>query len=106
MADGSYKRLDSLTIGEQVRTEDGISTIYAISNSVIYPNHVIYEFEDGTIIKEVEAHAFYNVESNFYKNLNKWNIGEHAVNEQGDHIALIRKELVEEETTKYTIWTH
>ena len=106
MADGSHKRLDSLTIGEQVRTEEGISTIYALSNSVIYPNHVIYEFEDGTIVKEVEAHAFYNVESNFYKNLNKWDIGEHAVNEQGEHIALIRKELVEEETTKYTIWTH
>lgn len=105
MADGSYKRLDEITIGEQVKTEHGISNVYYISNTAIHPNHVIYEFDDGTIVKEVNEHAFFNVESQYYKVLKSWDIGDHAINEKGELVQLIRKELVEEDTRQYGLWT-
>lgn len=106
LSNGLKKRLDQLSIGEWLKTQNGISQITRIAKGSYHPNHVAYEFEDGTIINEVNIHPFYNVEHGYFKCLCYWDIGDHAVNENGEHIKLINKTVVPEDTEQYCVWTN
>jgi hypothetical protein len=64
-----------------------------------------YYFEDGTIINETHPHRFYNVDQGFWQRLQLWNIGDHAINQDGNKIALVSVERLEENIEMFGIWT-
>ena len=106
MADGSEKRLDSLQVGEFVLSQDGIPTEITALKRGNYSNyHTIYYFDDGTVIDEIHKHRFYNSDQGFWQRLQSWNIGDHAVNQRGERIALVRKEVIHERAEQFGIWT-
>ena len=106
MADGSERRLDSLEVGDVVISDKGLPTkIRALCSGRFNPCHTIYYFEDGTTIDETHLHRFYNVEQGFWQALKRWNIGEHAINKNGEKIALISVEHIDEPAEKFGIWT-
>lgn len=106
MADGSERRLDSLEAGDVVISDKGLPTkIRALCSGSFNPCHTIYYFEDGTTIDETHLHRFYNVEQGFWQALKRWNIGEHAINKNGEKIALISVEHIDEPAEKFGIWT-
>lgn len=103
---GDVKRLDEIELTDILLCEGNQPTaIEALSRNTFRPFHTVFYFEDGTIIKKISSHCFFNVESNFYKELDSWKIGEHAVNQKGEHIALIKVERVDETTERFGLWT-
>lgn len=105
MADGTQRRIDSLSVGDEVLDKQGkANTIYRIGSGLFGP-HTYYYFSDGTIINEVAKHRFYNVEQGFYQLMGLWNIGEHAINQNGELIELIKVEYGEGEKEQFGIFT-
>ena len=105
MANGSTKRMDSLTKGELVLCENGSTAIERIKVTASNPYYYEYLFEGDIIIKETAPHRFYNKEQGFYQRLGKWQIGEHAINQDGQEVALLSVRKVEERELKYGLFT-
>ena len=105
MADGSLRRLDSLSPGEKVMDRSGNpNMIYRIGSKLLAP-HRYYYFSNGTVINEIARHRFYNVEQGFYQLMQLWKIGEHALDAEGNQIELVRVEEGQGEKERYGIFT-
>lgn len=105
MADGSKKRLDQMTPGDEVLGQEGTTTVESLKIMPANSFYYIYHFEDGIDIKETSPHRFYNIEQDFSQKLSRWEIGEHALHEDGRHIALLSKERIVGEELKYGLYT-
>lgn len=106
MANGELKRLSKIQPGDKILAGDGSSTVVLkTARGIWQPFHILYYFEDGTIIDEISDHRFFNVEQGFWQKLNRWNIGDHAKRQDGKEIALIKKERVDEPAECFGLWT-
>lgn len=113
LADGTKKRIDELTLQDKVLAID-TATGKFVADEITYTDSTehktfseydIWTFSDGTIIKTVRRHRFYNVEKQAMVYMDEWNIGEHAINKNGELIALVSHENVKEKVRHYTIFT-
>lgn len=111
MANGPAKRLDEIEVGDTVLSIDW-STMENVPNKVIYTDkddakewteYDRWTFSDGTTVKTVHAHEFYNVERCGMTYMHDWKIGEHAVNMNGEHVALVSRETIKETVNHYKI---
>lgn len=113
LADGTKKRIDELTLQDKVlaidtKTGKFVADEITYTDSTEHKTYTEYDkwtFSDGTIVKTVHRHRFYNVEKQAMVYMDEWNIGEHAVNQNGEYIALVSHENVKEEVKHYTIFT-
>ena len=113
IADGTKKRIDELTLQDKVfaidpETGKFVADEITYTDSTEYKTYTEYDkwtFSDGTIVKTVHRHRFYNVEKQAMVYMDEWNIGEHAVNQNGEYIALVSHENVKEEVKHYTLFT-
>jgi hypothetical protein len=106
MIDGSTKRMDEICAGDIVLSKDGLpSRVHTASRGRFSNYHTLYYFEDGTIIDETHPHRFYNVNQGFWQRLQLWNIGDHAINQDGNEIALVSVERLEDNIEMFGIWT-
>lgn len=114
LVDGSQKRIDEITLNDKVLSynpntmkleEDNI--IYCDSNlSKEFIEYDIWTFENGTIIKTVHRHRLYNVEKQRMIYMDEWQLGEHAININGEKVKLINHENIKEQINHYTIFTN
>ena len=113
LADGTKKRIDELTLQDKVLAID-TKTGKFVADEITYTDSTehktfteydVWTFSDGTIVKTVHRHRFYNIEKQAMVYMDKWNIGEHVVNQNGEYIALVSHENVKEEVKHYTIFT-
>ena len=111
MADGTQKRLDEIEIGDSVLSLDW-ETKDLIARKVIFTdkdeNKSFTEFDrwifaDGTEIKTVHRHEFYNVEKGRMAYMDEWKIGDHAYRIDGSKVALVGHENVKETVKHYKI---
>ena len=111
MADNSVKRLDMIELGDYVLSFDFDNKIL-IPRKVIYTDknemksHTEYDkwtFEDGTEIKTVHRHEFYNLEAQRMKYMDEWSVGEHTYKIDGTTPKLISHKLVKETVRHYKI---
>lgn len=111
MADGTEMRIDQICVGDEILSFDW-ETMELVPNKVIFTDkdegksHTCYDkwtFSDGTVIKTVHRHEFYNVEALGMKYMDEWQIGEHAYREDGEQVALMAHETVEETVRHYKI---
>lgn len=105
LADGSKKRLDQMVAGDEVLCQDGVTVVESLKIMPANSFYYIYHFEGGIDIKETSPHRFYNIEQGFSQKLNRWQIGEHGLHEDGRHIALLSRECVNEQEMKYGLYT-
>lgn len=113
LANGTQKSIDELTLQDRVLAIDPETSKF-VSDEITYTDSTEHKtfteydkwtFSDGTIVKTVHRHRFYNVEKQAMVYMDEWNIGEHAVNRNGERIALVSHENVKEEVKHYTIFT-
>ncbi len=113
MSDGSEKRIDTIKVGDKVLSynpktgnleEDEVTCSDSTENKQ-HDNFDVWTFGDGTIIKTVHRHRFYNVERNAMVYMDEWKIGEHCRRRDGVLVTLISHENVEETVNHYTIFT-
>lgn len=113
LADGTEKRIDELTLQDRVLAIDPETSKF-VSDEITYTDSTEHKtfteydkwtFSDGTIVKTVHRHRFYNVEKQAMVYMDEWNIGDHAVKQNGERIALVSHENVKEEVKHYTIFT-
>ena len=62
-------------------------------------------FEDGTVVQYVNQHYFFNVEQGEFVDGVFFEVGEHTMNEKGEKLKLVNKELILEETPFYSFVT-
>ena len=105
MADGISKRMDNICAGDIVLSKNGTTCVNAIRRGRFNDKHILYTFEDGTIIDETHHHRFYNVDQGFWQRLQLWNIGDHAINYNGEKVALVSVEVLNEDAEMFGIWT-
>lgn len=105
MGDGSSKRMDKICVNDIVMSKNGMSRVTAIRRGHFNNHHILYHFEDGTVIDETHHHRFYNVDQGFWQRLQLWNIGDHAINQKNNKVALTSVEYLEEPSEMFGIWT-
>ena len=113
LADGTTKRIDTITLADRVlaynpetMTLEADEIIRCDSDKIkTHSEYDIWTFDDGTIIKTVHRHRFYNVERNAMVYMDEWKIGEHAIKMDGTKVALVNHVNVREEVRHYTIFT-
>ena len=66
---------------------------------------VTFVDEDGTVINETHPHRFYNVDQGFWQRLQAWKFGDHAINQNGENVALVSVERIDERIEMFGIWT-
>lgn len=113
LADGSQKRIDQLTLNDKVLSynhetlqleTDEITYTDATENKS-FTEYDRWTFADGTIVKTVHRHRFYNVERQAMVYMDEWKIGEHTITIDGKKIALVNHETIVEDVRHYTIFT-
>lgn len=106
MADGTYRKMEDMRVGDIVMAENGeITTVRKLARGAFNPYHILYHFEDGTIVDETHDHRFYNVEQGFWQYLKNWKIGEHAISQNGEHVALESIVRIDEPAEAFGLWT-
>lgn len=113
LANGTQKRIDELTLQDKVLSynpttqeiETDEITYTDSTENKIFTEYDVWSFSNGTIIKTVHRHRFYNVERQEMVYMDEWNIGEHAINQNGELIALVSHKNVKEQVKHYTIFT-
>ena len=113
LADGTQKRIDEITLRDKIlainpETGELCEDIITFTDSDCVKKHYHYHkftFEDGTEIKTVHRHRFYNIEEQQMSHLDLFYIGDHVIKQDGTTTRLISGEEVEEEVQHYTIFT-
>lgn len=106
MADGTEQRVDSLEVGDLVMTPEGAEEVI-FSDSDIDQYGIatdVWTFSDGTVIKTVNPHRFYNIERGAFTYMAEWKLGDHGVNRNGERIELVDHEIIEGKVKHYTIF--
>lgn len=113
LADGTTKRIDAITLADKVLAYNP-ETMALEADEITrcdsdkiktHDNFDVWTFDDGTIIKTVHRHRFYNVERNAMVYMDEWNVGDHAIKIDGTKVALVNHANVQEEVRHYTIFT-
>lgn len=113
LADGTTKRIDAITLADRVlaynpetMTLEADEIIRCDSDKIkTHSEYDVWTFDDGTIIKTVHRHRFYNVERNAMVYMDEWKIGEHGRRKDGVLVTLVSHENVKETVNHYTIFT-
>ena len=113
MSDGTTKRIDQIFQGDKILSinpetdqleEDEVTYSDAWENKT-HTEYDIWIFNDGTQIKTVHQHRFYNIEQQKMVYMQEWKMGEHAYNSRGEIVALTSHQVVKEKVNHYTIFT-
>lgn len=95
MYDGTQKRIDQIQRGEYVLSIDSegneVPGYVYYSDSDMNKTHNHYDrfvFSDGTEVKVIHRHRFYNMEEQAMVHLDQWYIGDHALKQNGDIVEL------------------
>lgn len=104
MADGSYKRVFDVTAGDMVATPLGPDIVVEASQGSGKAVD-IWTFEDGSEVRTVGRHRFFNLELSEPMYLEAWNAGERAVRSDGVHVALVGRKTESGEHGHATIFT-
>ena len=113
LADGSQKRIDEITTADKVLSYNP-DTMKLEADEIIYSDSTenkthteydIYTLSDGTEIKTVHRHRFYNMERQAMVYMDEWNIGEHFIKIDGSSPTLVSHKKVIETVHHYTIFT-
>jgi hypothetical protein len=114
MADGTDKPIGEVYPGDMVKAyncvhnsddEEIVDAEVQFSSAGLYqtePKYEKYTFSNGTVIEIVNRDRLYNVEENKMKWTDEWEIGEHALTYDGQEVALVSHETVNEEIQLYT----
>lgn len=113
LADGSFKRIDQLTLADKVLSYNPDTMLLepdeiTYTDSAEHKTHTeykIYTFADGTTVKTVHRHRFYNVEQQAMVYMDEWKLGEHAINIHGEIVALANEITCKTKIQHYTIFT-
>lgn len=105
LADGSGKRLDCLEGTDILLGENGPVRVKHLAREYYSKQHTLYYFDNGTMIDETGPHRFYNATQGFWQLLGRWNIGDCAVDANGQKIALVATERVAEPCERFGVWT-
>ena len=113
LADGTQKRVDQISINDKVlainpETKELCEDIITFTDSDSAKTHYHYHrftFEDGTVIKTVHRHRFYNIEEQQMSHLDLFYVGDHVVKQDGTTTRLVSGEIIEEDVQHYTIFT-
>lgn len=113
LSDRSTKRLDEIEVGDKVLSINP-ETGECVEDEVIFTDkdqvkiHTCYDlwtFSDGYSVKTVHRHRFYNVEDNSFTYMDRWNIGDHTINQDGKLLELLSHKTVEKKVRHYKITT-
>lgn len=113
MADGTDKRIDTLSVGERVlsfnpktmRLEPDEITYTDSAENKSFTEYDIWRFSDGTEIKTVHRHRFYNVNRGKMVYMDEWRIGDKGYRLDGEKITLESHENVKADIKHYTLFT-
>lgn len=113
LADGTEKRIDELSYEDKVLGYNP-ETKALVAQKVLYTdskeNKSYKEYDkwylsDGSVIKTVHRHRFYNVERQAFVYMDEWNIGEHFKKLDGSTTSLVSHEKIVEKVKHYTLFT-
>ena len=111
MSDGKKKRLRSVKAGDKVLSVDPLtgklvecevmeSDIKEVKKHNCYDK---WTFSDGTIIKTVHRHRFYNIETKSYMHIDECKIGDHFLKEDGSIVELVEHKRINRTVRHFAI---
>ena len=113
LADGTQKRIDQLTFDDKIlavnpETGELVPDIITFLDNDLEKTHYHYHrfvFEDGTEIKTVHRHRFYNIEEQMMSHMDLFFVGDHVYKVDGTTTRIISGEEVVEDVRHYTLFS-
>lgn len=120
LSDGSQKRLDALTYEDEMLVWDFYEGEYTVVPASYLQNHgygnntvIKLRFDDGTVIKAVNEHAFFDADLNEFAFINDVNVNDYLghsfIKQDGDFYKTVKLEsyeITEEYIEAYSILTY
>ena len=104
MSDGTARMISDMKAGDMIMTPFGADTVTKVSHGEGKATDV-WTFDDGTVIKTIGRHRFYNCELGEPMYLEAWKIGEHALTPDGKKVALVSHLKEYKPSPHWTIFT-
>ena len=104
MSDGTAKMIADMNACDMVMTPFGADTVTKVSHGE-GDTIDVWTFADGTVVKTIGRHRFYNCELGEPMYLEAWKIGEHALTPDGNKIALVSHAKEVKPSPHWTIFT-
>ena len=113
MADGSFKEISTIKVGDKVLSlnpetgeQEEDEVIYSDGTEKKYADsYDLWEFENNYTVRTTHHHRFYNVERQAFVYLDEFNIGEHTIDYKGNQIALQKHTNIIRQARHFTIAT-
>lgn len=105
MADGTTKEMQYIKPNDLLLSRNGeLTRVLQVCRGTFNSYHILYYFDNGAIIDETHEHRFFNKTQGFWQRLKHWNIGDIALDQNGNEVQLIKKERVDEEAENFGIF--
>lgn len=113
LSDNTQKRIDQLTTQDKVlsynpitmKLESDFITYTDSQENKEYTEYDVWDFSNGSQIKTVHKHRFYNTDHQKMMYMDEWKIGEHGLTIDGKEIKLLGHVNIKEKVKHYTIFT-
>ncbi len=113
LSDNTQKRIDQLTTQDKVlsynpitmKLEPDFITYTDSQENKEYTEYDVWDFSNGSQIKTVHRHRFYNTDHQKMMYMDEWKIGEHGLTIDGKEIRLLGHVNIKEKVKHYTIFT-
>ena len=105
MADGTTKEMQYIKPNDLLLSRNGkLTKVLQVRRGTFNSYHTLYYFDNGTIIDETHEHRFFNMTQGFWQRLKCWNIGDIALDQNGNEVQLIKKKRVDEKAENFGIF--
>lgn len=104
LADTSAKALEDICVGDMIMSPHGPDRVVRVSRGKGSATDE-WEFEDGTVVRTIGRHRFWNCELGEPLYLEAWTIGEHARKPDGTTVALVSHRRIEGAASHSTLFT-
>ena len=105
MADGTAKEMQYIKPNDLLLSRNGeLTKVLQVRRGTFNSYHTLYYFDNGTVIDETHEHRFFNMTQGFWQRLKRWNIGDIALDQNGNEVQLIKKERIDEEVENFGIF--
>lgn len=105
MADGTVKEMQYIKPNDLLLSRNGeLTKVLQVRRGTFNSYHTLYYFDNGTVIDETHEHRFFNMTQGFWQRLKRWNIGDIALDQNGNEVQLIKKERIDEEVENFGIF--
>lgn len=106
LSNGEQRQMIDITNDCSIMSKNGTPTeIIKFERGMFNSYHTLYYFDNNITIDETYEHRFFNYNQKCWAKLKDWNLGDYAIDFNGEKHKLLGKERINEKAEMFAMWT-